>query len=83
MMGGSLLHRPEPKSRKNEGNMTMKDAASETKDPVCGMTVDQATAVHAARDGKTFCFCSEHCCAKFLSATARTEPEQKSGGCCS
>ena len=61
----------------------MKEATSVTKDPVCGMTVDQATAVHAERDGKTFYFCSEHCRAKFLSTTAGTQPEDKSGGCCS
>jgi Cu+-exporting ATPase len=63
--------------------MTMKDATSVTKDPVCGMTVDPATALHAERDGKTFHFCSEHCRAKFLSTTAGTKPEDKSGGCCS
>ncbi|HEX5400271.1 MAG TPA: heavy metal translocating P-type ATPase [Verrucomicrobiae bacterium] len=37
------------------------------KDPICGMTVDEATALHAEREGKTFYFCSEHCRKKFLS----------------
>lgn len=60
----------------------MKDATTVTKDPVCGMTVDQATAIHAERDGKTFYFCSEHCRTKFLSTKAGTKPENKSGGCC-
>ena len=69
--------------RKNEAGMTMKEATSVTKDPVCGMTVDQATAIHAERAGKTFYFCSEHCRAKFLSTMAGTKPEDKSGGCCS
>ena len=41
-----------------------------TKDPVCGMTVDEASALHAQRDGKTFYFCSEHCRQKFLSTSA-------------
>ena len=27
-----------------------------TKDPICGMTVDEASALHAERDGKTFYF---------------------------
>jgi len=36
------------------------------KDPICGMTVDEATALHAERDGETFYFCSEHCRKKFL-----------------
>ena len=31
------------------------------KDPICGMTVDEATALNAERDGQTFCFCSERC----------------------
>ena len=39
-----------------------------TKDPICGMIVDDATALHAERDGVTFFFCSEHCRQKFLSA---------------
>jgi hypothetical protein len=30
-------------------------------DPVCGMTVDRAKAVHESVDGRTFYFCSEHC----------------------
>ena len=35
----------------------MKDTGSVTKDPICGMTVDKATATHADRDGETFYFC--------------------------
>ena len=35
-------------------------------DPICGMTVDEATARSGERDGKTFYFCSEHCRQKFL-----------------
>ncbi len=40
----------------------------DTKDPVCGMTVDKASALHAEREGETFYFCSDHCREKFLSA---------------
>jgi Cu+-exporting ATPase len=47
--------------------MTMKESKAVTKDPICGMTVDEATALHAERDGKTFYFCSDHCRKKFLS----------------
>ena len=36
------------------------------KDPVCGMTVDESTALRADRDGSSFFFCSEHCRSKFL-----------------
>jgi Cu+-exporting ATPase len=57
--------------------MTMKNTASTTKDPICGMTVDGATALHAERDGKTFSFCSDHCRTKFLSAPAAAPPKDK------
>jgi Cu+-exporting ATPase len=67
---------------KHERNITMKKAKSLTKDPICGMTVDEATALHAERDGKTFYFCSDHCRQKFLSTPAGAKPEGKSGGCC-
>ena len=29
------------------------------KDPICGMTMDEATTLHAERDGTTFYFCSD------------------------
>ena len=62
--------------------MTMKESKTVTKDPICGMTVAEATALHAERDGKTFYFCSDHCRQKFLSTPARAKPEEKSGCCC-
>ena len=51
----------------------MNETKTMTKDPVCGMTVDEATAIHAERDGKTYYFCGEGCRQKFLSTppTAR------------
>ncbi len=36
-------------------------------DPVCGMKVDEKTAVKLEKDGKVYYFCSEHCKNKFLS----------------
>ena len=56
----------------------MKETASVTKDPICGMTVDKATAIHADRDGENFYFCSDHCRQKFLSTPAATKQEEKS-----
>ena len=53
-----------------------------TKDPICGMTVDEATALHAERDGKTFYFCSGHCRQKFLASPSGAKPEEQPGGCC-
>jgi Cu+-exporting ATPase len=51
-------------------------------DPICGMTVDEASALCAERDGQTFYFCSDHCRQKFLSALANAKPGAKSCGCC-
>jgi len=62
--------------------MTMNDSKTTTKDPICGMTVNNATAIHAERDGKTFYFCGENCRQKFLSTPAGTQPEGKTGNCC-
>jgi P-type Cu+ transporter len=45
-------------------------------DPICGMTVNEATAPSAGRDGETFYFCSEHCRKKFLTQA----PSKESGG---
>ena len=76
--------KPELKESDNnrERNMTMKETKSVTKDPVCGMTVDEATALHSERNGETFYFCSDHCRQKFLSTPAGAKPERKSGSCC-
>jgi P-type Cu+ transporter len=42
------------------------------KDPVCGMSVDSATAKHKAEyGGKTFFFCSDRCREKFVADPAR------------
>jgi len=62
--------------------MTMNDAKSATEDPICGMTVDKATAIRADRDGKTFYFCSDHCRQKFLAKPNDANPEDTSGDCC-
>jgi Cu+-exporting ATPase len=62
--------------------MTMKATKSATKDPICGMTVDEATALHAERDGKTFYFCCDGCRQKFLFPSASSKPEGKTGCCC-
>ncbi|MFA6243718.1 MAG: YHS domain-containing protein [Candidatus Hydrogenedentales bacterium] len=60
----------------------MVDTKSDTKDPICGMTVDEASAIHAERDGKTYFFCGDQCRQKFMAAPAGTKPEGKSGCCC-
>ena len=60
----------------------MNESKSVTTDPICGMTVDEATALHAEREGKTFYFCSDHCRQTFLSTSGGAKPEDKSGSCC-
>jgi Cu+-exporting ATPase len=57
------------------------------KDPICGMTVDEATALHAERDGQTFHFCSEHCRQKFIGQALSAKaipltPTDTGHGCC-
>ena len=59
----------------------MNESKSATKDPVCGMTVDEATALQAKRDGETFYFCSDQCRREFQSTSA-ARPKAKSEGCC-
>ncbi|MEO8497836.1 MAG: YHS domain-containing protein, partial [Planctomycetota bacterium] len=48
------------------------------KDPICGMTVDAASALHAERDGQTYYFCSDHCRQTFLSKSADTKRDAHS-----
>ena len=60
----------------------MNPSKSEATDPICGMTVDTITAIHAERDGETFYFCGERCREKFLSTPAGTKLDGKSGCCC-
>jgi YHS domain-containing protein len=57
--------------------MTENESIPMTKDPICGMTVDEATALHADRDGEAFSFCSEHCRKKFLSTPVPVKHEKK------
>ncbi len=46
-------------------------------DPICGMTVDESSALHAERDGETFYFCSDHCLQKFLATPAVAKHDEK------
>lgn len=36
------------------------------KDPICGMTVDELSPLHAERDGQNYYFCREDCRKKFV-----------------
>ena len=59
----------------------MTESEAVTRDPICGMTVDKATALHEERDGKSFSFCSEGCRQKFLSEPAGAKHEDTSSCC--
>jgi Cu+-exporting ATPase len=61
---------------------SMNETNNGTKDPICGMTVDKTTALHAQKDGKEFYFCGQHCKEKFLSKDPTDKSDEKSGGCC-
>jgi Cu+-exporting ATPase len=49
-------------------------------DPICGMTVDDTSALRAEHDEQTFYFCSDHCRQKFLSTPATAKHEEKAQG---
>jgi len=49
-------------------------------DPICGMTVDEASGLRAERDGQTFFFCSSHCRQRFLSTSANVDRQEKPQG---
>ena len=51
-----------------------------TIDPICGMTVDEASVPRAERDGPAFCFCGDHCRQKFLPTLPTATHEQKPQG---
>ena len=60
------------------------EEASSVRDPVCGMTVDPASAEHRAdHAGASYFFCSTRCREKFEAAPARYvdggEPEPSAG----
>ncbi len=47
------------------------------KDPICGMTIDEKTALRAEKDGQTYYFCSENCRKKFLSGVRSPEKQDR------
>ena len=57
------------KSNNQERDMAMSETKTFTKDPTCGMTVDEATALKEKRDGRTYFFCSDQCLQQFISVS--------------
>jgi len=50
-------------------------------DPVCGMTVKEASGLRAERNGQTYFFCGEHCRQKFLEIPNSELRTPNSGHC--
>ncbi len=48
------------------------------RDPICGMSVDEASGLWAERDGQIFYFCSEHCRQRFLAQEASSNQHEQS-----
>jgi YHS domain-containing protein len=46
------------------------DSSNIAVDPICGMTVEKATALKSERDGQTYYFCSQSCLHTFESQPA-------------
>jgi YHS domain-containing protein len=66
-------------------------APAQERDPICGMTVDQAKAKEAGRtsvyEGKTFYFCNDDCKKRFDADPAKyaaqaSEKTASAGSCC-
>lgn len=51
-------------------------------DPVCGMTVDEATALQAEHGGPTFYFCCDGCRQQFLAKAVPLTPVSLGDSCC-
>ena len=56
----------------------MNESKTLTEDPVCGMSVDKATALYDEYDRKTFYFCSYFCRHEFLASRLRASFAEKS-----
>lgn len=60
----------------------MNKTISVSNEPVCGVTVEKATAVQSARDGKLYYFCCDICRGQLLSNPGLIKPVSRPGGCC-
>ena len=49
-------------------------------DPICGMTVDEASALHAERNGQKVYFCGDHCQQRFQVTPAVAKHKNKAQG---
>jgi Cu+-exporting ATPase len=62
-----------------QGSAAPPTTAETAVDPVCGMTVDKKTALHAERDGTTSYFCSPHCLHTFTERPVDVAPVAAAG----
>ena len=57
--GGCCGGNDQPES--HDHHQEPESGGNTTKDPVCGMTVDEKSVLFSHHDGKHYAFCSEHC----------------------
>ncbi|WP_109125671.1 heavy metal translocating P-type ATPase [Dyella sp. C11] len=70
--GNSATHDHHHHAGAHDHHAPLHHDASAVKDPVCGMTVDPATAKHTAQhEGQSFYFCAARCKEKFLADPMR------------
>jgi len=69
IMGHGHHHGGAPANDRGDGNSRWM-APDRAVDPVCGMTVQPATAKSAVHDGHVYYFCSQDCRQKFEAAPA-------------
>ena len=67
-------------NKNQDRNMTMKESKSVAQAPIPGMTLDEAPALRAERDGRTFYFCGEHRQKTFLSTLVQSMAERGRSG---
>lgn len=70
VMGPGHHHRSRPDDGPNPASGGPWEAPSQNTDPVCGKTVDAATAKSSFYQGHIYYFCSQDCREKFESAPA-------------
>lgn len=63
-------HRHGEPKREDNADLPGRTSPAKARDPVCGMTVDTATAKSSVHDGRVYYFCSPSCRDKFEASPA-------------
>jgi YHS domain-containing protein len=79
-LAGSIAGRLRGERAADVARCSQEEVLEMTKDPVCGMTVDDQTPHRTAHAGQTFLFCSESCKKKFEAEPERYAPRAEAAG---